>query len=271
MILKHRTILITGASRGIGAAIAERCAQDGANIVIVAKTAEPHPKLPGTIYETAQLVEKAGGQALPLRVDVRNEEQLAGAIKKTVETFGGLDILINNASAIYPLPVMQTPLKKYDLMMECNARATFLCAQLCHPYLSKSSHAHILNLSPPISLDPKWFIGHTAYTLSKYGMSLCTIGLAAEFAKDGIAVNSLWPKTTIATSAIETFFPPAYKHSRKPSIVADAAYRIITKDPLSATGQFFLDETLLKAEGITDFAPYALIPGASLQPDLFVD
>lgn len=270
MSLKDRTVFITGASRGIGAALALRCAQDGANVVIVAKTAEPHDKLPGTIYETAELVRKAGGNPLAIQTDIRDEEQVRKAVEKAVETFGGIDILINNASAIFPLPVMQTPMKRFDLMMECNVRATFLCSQQCFPYLSKSSNAKILNLSPPISLDPKWFQRHTAYTLSKYGMSLCTIGLAAEFASAGIAVNSLWPKTTVATSAIEVFFPDAYKRSRKPEVVADAAYVILTQEKMAATGQFFVDEEVLKSIGKTNLDEYAITPGVPLQQDLFL-
>ncbi len=270
MTLKGKTVFITGASRGIGEAIALRCAAEGANIVIAAKTVDPHPTLPGTIYDTAKAVEKMGGRALPLQVDVRDEEQVKRAVETAVMTFGGIDILVNNASAIFLSPTSSLPMKRYDLMMECNVRASFLCAQVCYPHLIKSENPHILNLSPPLNMDSKWFKNHLGYTMSKYGMSMCTLGMSAEFAKEGIAVNSLWPKTTIATSAISVNFPKAMTHSRHPAIVADAAYSIFSKDSRAVTGNFFVDEEVLRAEGISDFSGYAVDPGAALQDDLFL-
>lgn len=270
--LKNKTIFITGGSRGIGEAIALRCAQDGANIVIAAKTAEPHPKLEGTIFTVAQEIEKAGGKALPLQVDVRDENQIQAAVQKTVETFGGIDILINNASAIFIAPTLATPMKKFDLMFGVNVRATFACAQACLPFLKKGQNPHILTMSPPLNMKAKWFKNHVAYTMSKYGMSMCTLGMAAEFADDGIAVNSLWPKTTVATAAIKEFFPDAiYQASRKPEIVAEAAYIILTSDSRKTTGNFFIDEEVLRNAGETDFEKYALHPGAKPMPDLFLD
>lgn len=271
MKLNGKTVFITGSSRGIGEAIAIRCAKDGANVVIAAKSAEPHPKLPGTIFTAAEKVERSGGRALPVQMDVRKEGEIANAVAKAVEAFGGIDILVNNASAIFPLPTLHTPPNKFDLMMQCNMRATFLCSQACIPHMKKSANAHILNISPPLSMHPKWFAAHLGYTLSKYGMSMCTLGMAAEFAQEGIAVNSLWPKTTIATSAIETFFPAVYKKSRKTSIMADAAYAIVTKKSKETTGNFFIDEEVLKRDGVTDFAQYALHPEETLQADLFLD
>ncbi|NGX57874.1 MAG: Glucose 1-dehydrogenase [Chlamydiae bacterium] len=268
--IANRTILITGASRGIGRAIALRCAQDGANIAILAKTDQPNPKLPGTIHTVAEEIQEAGGKALPLKVDVRFEDQVHEAVSQTVEAFGGIDILINNASAIFAVPTMETPMKRFDLMHQCNARATFCCSQACLPHLKKSDHAHILNMSPPLNMNPKWFQHHLAYTMSKYGMSMCTLGMAAEFAEDGISVNSLWPKTTIATSAIEVFFPSAVPHSRKDSIVSDAAHLILTKEN-PQSGQFYIDEDLLREEGVNEFEKYAVSPGVKLQQDFFID
>lgn len=270
MTLTGKTVFITGGSRGIGEAIALRFAREGANIVVAAKTVEPHPTLPGTIYDVAKAVEAAGGHALPLQVDVRNDEQVARAVETTVMTFGGIDILINNASAIYPLATTSLAMKRYDLMMDCNTRATFLCSQLCYPHLVKSANGHILNLSPPLNIEARWFKNHLAYTLSKYGMSMCTLGMSAEFAQNGIAVNSLWPRTTIATSAIAVNFPKCLIHSRKPTIVADAAYVIISKDAKKVTGNFFVDEEVLRAEGVTSFEGYAECPGEQLQSDLFL-
>lgn len=268
--LKKKNIFITGASRGIGRAIALKCAAEGANVAIIAKTDKPHPKLPGTIHTVAEEVKQAGGEALPLKADVRFEEQIDKAVSKVVETFGGIDILVNNASAIFVAPTLETPMKRFDLMHQCNARATFCTSQACLPYLRQSDNAHILNLSPPLNMDPKWFQHHLAYTMSKYGMSLCTLGMAAEFAREGIAVNSLWPKTTIATSAIEVYFPAAVPHSRKESIVADAAYHILTKDH-PETGKFYIDEELLRAAGIDNFEHYAVSAGETLQKDFFID
>jgi citronellol/citronellal dehydrogenase len=270
--LKGKTIFITGASRGIGREIALRCARDGANLVLAAKTAEPHPKLTGTIHTVAAEVEQAGGRALAIQLDVRDEQAIEAAVAQSVSAFGGIDILVNNASAIALTGTLDTPAKRLDLMLGVNLRGTFLMSRACIPHLRQAANAHILTLSPPLSLLPKWFKNHTAYTISKYGMSMCTLGLAAEFAADGIAVNSLWPKTTIATAAIEVHFPPAIlKASRKPAIMADAAHAILTRDSRQATGNFYIDEDVLKAEGVTDFAHYAMTPGVPLFSDLFLE
>ncbi len=271
MTLKNKTIFITGASRGIGASMALRFAQEGANIVIGAKSVEPNPKLPGTIYSVAEEVEELGGKALPIPLDVREESQVTQAVEKAVQIFGGIDILINNASAIFPSSTLDTPIKRFDLMQGCNVRGTFLCSQACLPHLKKSSNPHILNLSPPLNMDPKWFKNHVAYTISKYGMSMCTLGMAEEFRKDGVAVNSLWPRTTIATKAIEVFFPYLMEMSRKPSIMADAAYSILNRESRKTTGQFFIDEEVLREEGVADFVNYAVSPGKELQVDLFLE
>lgn len=269
--LKDKVIFITGASRGIGREIAIRCARDGAKIVIAAKTAEQHPTLEGTIYSAAEDIKKAGGKALPIVVDVRDEQMVVEAVNKTVAEFGGIDILVNNASAINLGSILDIPMKKADLVNQVNARATFMCSKYCLPHLMKSSNPHILNLSPPLSMQPKWFKNHLAYTISKYGMSMCTLGLAEEFKSAGVAVNSLWPKTLIATAAISVNFPkPLYEASRKPSIVADAAYAILTSPSREVTGQFFIDEELLRQRGVTDFSHYALVPGSELYPDLYI-
>jgi len=269
--LNNKTIFITGASRGIGRAIALRCARDGANIVIAAKTAEPHAKLAGTIHSVAQEVEAAGGRALPIQLDIREEDAVLAAAKRAADAFGGIDVLVNNASAISMTGTLATPIKRYDLMQAINARGTFLCSQACLPYLLKAANPHILTLSPPLTLKPKWFKGHVAYTIAKYGMSMCTLGMAAEFAAQGVAVNSLWPRTTIATAAVEVYFPTVVANSRKPEIMADAAYAILTRDSRKTTGNFFVDEEVLRAEGISDFSQYAVTPGAPLAPDLFLD
>jgi citronellol/citronellal dehydrogenase len=269
--LKGKTLFITGASRGIGKAIALRAAADGANVAVVAKTAEPHPKLPGTIFSAAGEIEAAGGRALPLQVDIREEEQVHAAVAKTVETFGGIDILINNASAINLTGTLETPMKRFDLMWGVNARGTFACSQACIPHLRKAANPHILTLSPPINLDPRWFQLHTAYTISKYGMSLCVLGLAAEFKKDGIAVDALWPRTVILTAALAMLggiTPP--EKCRKPEIMADAAHAVLTRDSRSTTGNFYIDEEVLREEGVTDFERYAVQPGQELHPDLFL-
>ncbi len=269
--LKNKTIFITGATRGIGREIALRFARDGANIVVTGKTTEPNPKLAGTIHSTAQEVEAAGGRALPLQLDIRDENAVAVALKTATDEFGGIDILINNASALGITGTMATPAKRYDLMNQVNARGTFICSQACVPYLSRSRNPHILTLSPPLNMNQKWFKEHVAYTIAKYGMSMCTLGMSAEFAAQGIAVNSLWPRTTIATAAVEVFFPQALAGSRKPAIMADAAHAIVVRNSRDVTGQFFIDEEVLREQGVTDFEQYALTPGAKLNPDIFLD
>ena len=275
-MLKNKTIFITGASRGIGREIALRCARDGANIVVTAKTAESHASLPGTVHSVAAEVEAGGGKALALQLDVRDENAIAAAVAEAVRVFGGIDILVNNASAIMLTGTRATPMKRFDLMQSVNARGTFACSQACLPHLAKSGSAgrnpHILTLSPPLNMKAKWFKDHLAYTMSKYGMSLCTLGMAEEFRTQGIAVNSLWPRTTIATAAIAVNFPEAIlKASRKPAIMADAAYAIFNRDSRAATGNFYIDETVLREAGVTDFEPYAITPGATLYTDLFLE
>lgn len=270
--LKGKTIFITGSSRGIGREIALRCARDGANIVITGKTAEPHPRLAGTVHSVAAEVQAAGGQALAIPLDVRDAEAIAGAVKQAVAAFQGIDVLVNNASAIALSGTLATPAKRLDLMLAVNLRATFLCSQACVPHLKRAANPHILNLAPPLRIHPRWFREHAAYTMAKYGMSMCTLGMAEEFRPDGIAVNSLWPRTTIATAAIEVNFPEAIlKASRKPAIVADAAYAILNRSSRVATGNFYIDETVLREEGITDFEHYAVTPGTQLYTDLFLD
>lgn len=269
--LKDRTIFITGASRGIGRSIALRCAREGANIVIAAKTAEPHPKLQGTIYTVAEEVEKAGGKALPLRVDVRFEEEIKAAVEQAVRQFGGLDILVNNASALFIAGTLDTPMKRFDLIFACNVRATFVTSQIAIPFLKQGKNPHILNISPPLNMNPKWFKDSLAYTMSKYGMSECTLGMAEELKSAGIAVNSLWPKTVIATAAVEVNFPESLPHSRKPEIMADAAYEILTSSSLQCTGNFFNDEDLLRERGVSDFSHYTQFPGEVLRNDAFID
>jgi citronellol/citronellal dehydrogenase len=270
--LKGKTLFITGGSRGIGREIALRAARDGANVAIAAKTAEPHPKLAGTIHTVAEEIVKAGGRALPIQLDVRDENAVVEAVNRTAKEFGGLDVLVNNASAINLTPTLATPAKRFDLMFGVNVRGTFLCSQAALPHLKKSSNAHILTLSPPLGMDPKWFAGHVAYTMSKYGMSMCTLGMAEEFRGDGIAVNSLWPRTTIATAAVEVHFPEAIlRASRHADIMADAAHVILTSDARKNTGNFYIDEEVLKRAGTKDFARYAVTPGVPLFQDLFVD
>ncbi|XP_053985835.1 hydroxysteroid dehydrogenase-like protein 2 isoform X2 [Hylaeus volcanicus] len=272
--LAGRTVFITGASRGIGKSIALKAAKDGANIVIAAKTAEPHPKLPGTIYTAATEIEQAGGKALPCVVDVRDEAQVVSAVENAVNKFGGIDVVINNASAISLTGTGATDMKRYDLMNTINTRGTFLVSKVCLPYLKKSPNPHIVNLSPPLSMKPIWFKNHVAYTISKYGMSMCALGMAEEFKDDGIAVNAVWPKTAIHTAAIEMLSGPSSKdYSRKPEIMADAVYALICRDSRSTTGQFFIDEEILKTEGITDFTEYACNPANkdNLMLDFFVE
>ncbi len=270
--LSGKTLFISGASRGIGKAIALRAAADGANIVVAAKTAEDHPSLPGTIHSAAEEIRAAGGQALPLIVDIRDEGQVSAAAAQAAEHFGGIDIVVNNASAISLTRTADTAMKRFDLMMSVNVRGTFCVTQACLPFLKNADNPHILTLSPPPSLDPKWFAGHTAYTISKYGMSLCVLGWAAEFAKAGIAANALWPKTVIDTAALRMLgdaVNPA--HCRTPQIVADAAHAILTRPAREATGNFYIDEQVLTAEGISDFTGYAVDPSKPLLPDLFVE
>ena len=273
MSLRNRTLFITGASRGIGLAIALRAARDGANVIVAAKTAEPHPKLPGTIHTAARAIEEAGGRALPLVVDVRAEGEVAAAVEKAVATFGGIDILVNNASAISLTGTLQTPLRIYDRMMTVNTRGTFVVSQACLPHLKRAENPHILNLSPPLNMDPRWFAPHVAYTMAKYGMSLCVLGMAHEFAADGIAVNALWPRTAIATAAIEFAIgnEELLKFCRKPEIVADAAHAILSGKSRDRTGQFLIDDEVLAAAGVTDFDRYQVEPGAPLALDFFLD
>jgi citronellol/citronellal dehydrogenase len=270
--LKGKTLFVTGASRGIGLAIAIRAARDGARIAIAAKTAEPHPKLPGTIYTAAAEIESAGGQALPLVVDIRDEQQVVEAVARTVETFGGIDILVNNASAISLTPTLQTPLKRYDLMHQINTRGTFVCSQACLPHLLKAENPHILNISPPLNMESRWFAPHVAYTMSKYGMSMCVLGMAEEFRQQGVAVNALWPRTAIATAAVRNLLggEEAIRRCRKPEIMADAAYVILTQPSRTCTGNFFIDEDVLRSAGVTDFTPYAVDASAELLPDFFI-
>ncbi|PKU25318.1 SDR family oxidoreductase [Telmatospirillum siberiense] len=269
--LKGKTLFITGASRGIGKAIALRAAADGANIVIAAKTTEPHPKLPGTIFSAAAEIEAAGGKALALAVDIREPEQVSRAVDQAVDAFGGIDVLVNNASAINLTGTLETTAKRFDLMMGVNMRGTFFCAQACIPHLKRADNPHILMLSPPISLEPRWFAPHLAYTMSKFGMSMCVLGLAEEWRDAGIAVNALWPKSVIATAALAMLggvVKPAF--CRKPEIVADAAHAILTRPSRFRTGRFLLDEEVLAEEGATDFSAYAVAPGQPLLPDLFL-
>ena len=275
MSLKGKALFITGASRGIGQAIAEKAAADGANIIIAAKTAEPHPKLAGTIYTAAKAVEAAGGQALPLVVDVRDEMQVAAAVAEAAKAFGGIDILVNNASAISLTNTEATTMKRFDLMNQINYRGTFLVTQHCIPYLKSANNPHVLTLSPPINMDPNWFKAHVAYTISKYNMSLTMMGMAAEFSELGIAFNCLWPKTTIATAAIagQIGGEELAKLSRVPAIMADAAYEIFSRPSRSFSGNFLIDEVLLRDIGITDFSHYQVdqsLPESALFPDLFL-
>ena len=275
MTLKGRTIVITGASRGIGHAIAVRCAEDGANIVVVAKTTEPHPKLPGTIHTAAADVEKAGGQALAVATDIRDEAQVEAAITAAAVRFGGIDILINNASAISLTGTMATPMKRFDLMHQVNTRGTYLCTQKAVPHLAKSSNPHVLNISPPLhsTLTPRWFGRHVAYTMAKYGMSLCALGMAEEFRPLGIAVNALWPRTAIDTEAIRLIAgQQARLKTRRPRIVADAAHWILTQPSRKLTGRFFLDDEVLRNAGVTDFSGYRQpeTREEDLMPDFFL-
>ena len=273
MSLSGKTLFITGASRGIGLAIALRAARDGANIAIAAKTAEPHPKLPGTVYSAAREIEQAGGRALPLVVDVRDEAAVVGAVREAAEHFGGIDICVNNASAINLASIAQIDMRRYDLIQQINTRGTFVASRACLPYLQRAANPHILTLSPPLDLRPKWFAGHLAYSLSKYGMSLCMLGLAEEFRAAGVACNALWPRTTIATAAVEFALggTEMMRRSRKPEIVAEAACVILNRPSRECTGQFFIDDNVLFDAGVRDFGVYSVQPGGKLLGDIFVD
>jgi len=273
MSLQNKTVLVTGGSRGIGKAISLRLAKEGANIAIAAKTAEPHPKLEGTIYTAAEEIEKLGVNVLPLQCDIRSEEQIEAAVNKTIETFGGIDILVNNASAISLTATEQTEPKRFDLMMDIEIRGTFFMCKTCIPYLKKSGNAHILNLSPPLNLNAKWFAQHLAYTISKYGMSMIVLGLAEELRQYKIAANALWPKTTIATAAVQNLLGGDFlmQMSRTPEIVAEAAYYVLKRSSTDCTGNFFIDDEVLKQEGITDLEKYAVNQQQKLMTDIFLD
>ena len=272
MSLAGKTLFITGASRGIGLAIALRAAKDGANIAVAAKTAEPHPKLPGTIYTAAEEIEKAGGKALPLVCDIRFEEQVVDAVEKAVARFGGIDICVNNASAISLTGTLQTDMKRFDLMQQINARGTYLVSRTCIPDLKRAANPHVLMLSPPLDMDPKWFRGHTAYTMAKFGMSMCVLGMAAEFADEGIAFNALWPRTGVATAAIRNALAgdEGMKHCRTTDILSDAAYLVFNKPAKGFSGRFLIDDTFLAENGVTDFDQYRVDPTKDLMPDFFV-
>jgi len=269
--LKGKTLFITGASRGIGKAIALRAARDGANIIIAAKTAEVNPKLEGTIYSAAEEIEKAGGKALPVVVDVRDFEQIERAVKLGVEKFGGIDIVVNNASAINLTGTIKMNPKTYDLMQQVNTRGTYMTSKAALPYLLKSSNPHILNLSPPLNMNPKWFKGNTAYTMAKYGMSMCVLGMSEEFKEEGVAVNALWPRTSIATAAVNNLLGGTFmmERSRSPEIMADAAHAILTRDSRKTTGQFFIDDEVIRAEGVTNLDKYCMNP--KYKNELFLD
>ena len=269
--LRGKTLFITGASRGIGLAIALRAARDGANVVVAAKSSVANPKLPGTIHEAADAIIAAGGQALAIKCDIREDEQVLAAVAQTVDRFGGIDILVNNASAIWLRGTLDTPMKRFDLMNQVNSRGSFLCAQACLPHLLKSANPHILTLAPPPNLDPRWWGRHVGYTLAKMGMSFVTLGLANEFGPQGVAVNALWPRTVIATDAINMIPGVELKHCRKPAIMADAAHAILTTPARELTGQFLIDEAFLRERGTADFEQYAVAPGNSLLPDFFLD
>lgn len=269
--LQGKTLFITGASRGIGLAIALRAARDGANVAIAAKSAVPNPKLPGTIHSAAAAVDAVGGRGLALKCDIREEDDVRAAVDATVAQFGGIDILVNNASAIWLRGALDTPMKRFDLMSQVNARGSFLCAQACLPHLLKSANPHILTLAPPPSLDPKWWGPHTGYTLAKMGMSFVTLGLAAEFGAQGVAINALWPRTIIATDALNMIPGIDLARCRKPEIVADAAHAVLTRPARGFTGQFLLDEDVLREAGVSDFSPYAVDATKKPLPDLFLD
>ncbi|MFL2725825.1 MAG: SDR family oxidoreductase [Gammaproteobacteria bacterium] len=272
MNLKDKVIFISGGSRGIGLAMAKKAAEDGAKIVVAAKTAEPHPKLPGTIFTAADEIIDAGGDALPMVCDIRNEDNVRDAINKAVEHFGGIDICINNASAIQLTNTLDTSMKRYDLMHQINGRGTYMVSKYCLPHLLKSDNPHILNLAPPLDMDPKWFGGHVGYTMAKYTMSMCVLGMAAEFKEQGVAVNALWPRTAIATAAVQNHLggDEIMRLSRNVDIMADAAYTILTKDSKTFSGNFCIDDIVLYEAGVTDFTKYANVPFGELMPDFFV-
>ena len=276
MSLQGKTLFVTGASRGIGLAIAKRAARDGANIVIAAKSDQPHPKLPGTIHTAAQEIQAAGGNALALQVDIRDENAVAAAVQRAVAHFGGIDILVNNASAISLTGTLATPMKRFDLMFGVNVRGTYACSQACLPHLLQAAQAgrnpHILNLSPPLSMQPHWFGPHVAYSMAKYGMSMCVLGMAAEFRDQGVGINALWPRTVIDTAALQVIPGSNSRKGRTPQIMADAAHIILNRDARSCSGNFFIDDEVLRSEGYTDLDRYAVTPGnRDLQPDFFVD
>ena len=272
MSLKDKVIFVSGGSRGIGLAIAKRAAQDGAKLALAAKTADPHPKLPGTIYTAAEEIAEAGGEALPLICDIRDEDNVREVVNQTVEHFGGIDICINNASAIQLTNTMDTEMKRYDLMHQINGRGTYMVSRYCLPHLLKAENPHILNLSPPLDMSAKWFAGHTAYTMAKYNMSMCVLGMAEEFKDRGVAVNAIWPRTAIATAAVQNHLggDEIMRLSRTPEIMADAAYEILTKDSKEFTGNFCIDDIVLHEAGVQDFTKYASVPFAELMPDFFV-
>jgi citronellol/citronellal dehydrogenase len=272
MSLAGRTLFISGGSRGIGLAIALAAAREGANVAIGAKTTEPHPKLPGTIYTAAEEIEKAGGRALPIMLDIRDDAAVHAAAKQAAEHFGGIDVLVNNASAISLTGTLETPMKRFDLMFGVNVRGTYVCSQACIPYLRKSPNPHILTLSPPLNMNPKWLAPHVAYTMAKYGMSMCVLGMAEEFRADGIAVNGLWPRTVIDTAALAMIPGVDRKMCRTPQILADAALAILHRDSRKCTGHLYIDEDVLAEEGVTDLGKYAVLAGNSkFLPDLFLD
>ena len=270
--LNGTTLFITGSSRGIGKAIALAAAREGANVVVVAKSAEPHPKLPGTVYSAAEEIEAAGGRALPCIADIRFEDQVEAAVEKAAETFGTLDVLVNNASAISLTGTLETPMKRYDLMQDINTRGTYLCSRLLIPHLERAANPHILNISPPLNMDPRWFKDHVAYTMAKYGMSLCVLGMAEELLPRGIAVNALWPRTAIATAAVRNLLggDEAIARCRKPEIMADAAVAVLKRPSGETTGRFLIDDEVLRQEGVSDFDRYAVTPGVELMPDFFL-
>lgn len=269
--LRKKTLFITGASRGIGRAIALRAAADGANVAIAAKTTEPHPKLPGTIHTAVEEIEAAGGQGLACPADIRFEDQVRAAVDRAAEHFGGIDILVNNASAIFLAGTADTPMKRFDLMHAVNVRGTFLTSQACLPHLRKAQNPHILNIAPPLNMDAKWFAPHVAYTMSKYGMSMCVLGMAEELRSQGVAVNALWPKTFIATAAVQNLLgDEVFRQSRRPEIMADAAHAILLRNSRECTSQFLIDEDVLAAGGVTDLSHYSVVSGSQLLPDVFL-